>query len=128
MAPVLEGPSRVVLLVDDEPDFRLMTRVLLEKHDFQVIEADNGADALDHLSRHQVSVVITDLYMPSMGGIDLIRHLRQHRPDISSIVAVTGKWHLRSEARALAASVGAHNVLMKPFSLQELLVALEHGA
>src|SRR5438874_2364903 len=85
IAPLLEpteisrpvrGLVRTVLVVDDERDVRLSIRLLLEFYGYRVLEAPNGAEALELLAHNPVSFVITDLSMPRMNGIEFLREVR----------------------------------------------------
>ena len=66
-----------VLVVDDEPEVRLLHRILLEKGGHDVAEAVDGSEALDHALENDVDVVITDLMMPVMDGRQLIAKLEK---------------------------------------------------
>lgn len=66
----------MVLVVDDEPDYRFLLRMLLRDHDVEVVESSNGRDALDRIEERVPDVVVTDLWMPVMGGHELIEKLR----------------------------------------------------
>ena len=72
-----------VLVVDDEPDFRFLLRMLLRDHDVEVLEASDGQRALDLLDGG-VDVVVTDLHMPVMDGATLVQRLRaqEHTRDV----------------------------------------------
>ncbi|MBI4500224.1 MAG: response regulator [Gemmatimonadetes bacterium] len=123
MAPENLKESEVVLVVDDDPDFCLAMRYMLEAHGYDVAVASNGMEALSFLAKQKVSVVMTDLYMPRMDGLEFIRRLRKDHEQ--PIVVVTGDTHLAVETTtAAAAALGADAVLIKPFNRAELLSAL----
>ena len=67
----------MVLVVDDEPDYRFLLRMLLRDHDVEIVESSNGRDALDRIEERVPDVVVTDLWMPVMGGHELIEQLRE---------------------------------------------------
>jgi CheY-like chemotaxis protein len=71
---------------------------------------------------------ITDLYMPRMDGLELIRSVRADRSGLRAIIAVTGRGHLGWEATSIAASLGARSVLIKPFSVHHLLDAITQAS
>lgn len=81
-----------VLLVDDEFDLLACLRDVLEDEGYQVVTAQNGREALTQLDAHQVDLVVTDLMMPVMSGVDLLRHLRAdpRRPDLPTLVVSAG--------------------------------------
>ena len=117
--------SRKVLVVDDETDFRTSVRDLLGLHGYQVAEASNGLEALRVLAKERVAILMTDLFMPRMDGIELLRHVRKSREPLPGIIAVTGATHLGRQTTVAAASLlGAHVVLIKPFTSDQLLSAI----
>jgi len=118
--------SHTILVVDDESDVRTMLQQLLILHGYRVLEASDGIEALQILKGEAVSVLLTDVFMWRMDGIELLRQLRKNpKKSPPGIVAMTGVAHLGdSTTAALVATLGAHAVLIKPFSTQQLLDAL----
>jgi len=117
------GDHDLILLVEDEPLVRDVTRETLEHFDYRVVTANNGIEALKYYSEHkdQIKVVLTDLAMPMMDGIATIRALRQMSPDIK-IVTMSGA---ASKTKAVEAqNLGVGVSLAKPFSAAPLLEAL----
>jgi two-component system, LytTR family, response regulator len=116
--------SLKTLIVDDEPIARKILREELElMADVEVVgEADNGLLALDKIARHQPDLVLLDLQMPVMGGMEVIRSLKRgtHLP---AIVIVTGydKFALQ------AFEAGAIDYLLKPVRQQRLIEAVERA-
>src|SRR6476661_4314210 len=96
----LRGVMRTVLVVDDERDVRLSIRMLLEFYGYRVIEAANGAEALELLAQSTVSFVITDLHMPRMNGIEFLREVRTTAGVRPRVVAMSGVVHLAHAAPA----------------------------
>jgi PAS domain S-box-containing protein len=122
--PLPQGGGELVLVVDDESSVRQVTRKLLERNGYRVIEAAEGADGITQYVAHQqeVQVVVTDLAMPVMDGPTFIRVLRRLNPQVR-VIAVSG---YQSKSR-LPADLGvpgeAH--LSKPFSGAMLLQTLQ---
>jgi two-component system alkaline phosphatase synthesis response regulator PhoP len=115
------GLGRPILVVDDEPDFCLAMRYLLGLYDFRVVIASNGEEALIRLAEDEVSVIMTDLFMPRMDGIELISRIRAAGYK-TPIIAVTADIHMATETASTAAkALGAEAVLIKPFSKRQLL-------
>jgi CheY-like chemotaxis protein len=111
-----------ILLVDDHYDFRLMTRDLLERQGYHVISVGSTAEAYQVLLKQTVSLLITDLYVPGMSGIELLRRLRSMGKPVPPVIAVTGYEFLSSDAaRATLEGLGAKAVLKKPIDSAELL-------
>ncbi|HZB90343.1 MAG TPA: response regulator [Stellaceae bacterium] len=111
--------SAAILVVDDDEVMRDLLRRVLERSGFNVVTASDGRDGVESLRRHSVDVTITDIVMPVMDGIEMIRSLVTEQPDIR-IIAVSGvdEWdnHLKTAQR-----LGAKAVLRKPVSSQELV-------
>jgi cyclic di-GMP phosphodiesterase len=112
-----------ILLVDDDANLRTLLRTTFEVFDIDVAEADSGAAALHAVKAFEPDVLVLDVSMPGMTGLEVCRRLRaDHANDGLGIVLLTG-----SEGRTLEASeeVGADAFLRKPFSPLELLGAVE---
>ena len=107
-----------ILIIDDEPHIRRLIVRILNGAGHTVHEADNGRDGIELFHRAHPALVITDIVMPDMEGIEVIRELRQEAPTIP-ILAITGRrpaLYLR-----LAMGLGATAVLAKPLGTAELL-------
>jgi YesN/AraC family two-component response regulator len=91
------------------------------------LEADNGVNGLKLLQEHQdISVMITDLIMPEKEGIETIIEVRQQYPGIK-ILAISGGGKVSPDNYlVIADALGAHSTLKKPFSGQELILAIEN--
>lgn len=107
-----------VLLVDDERDMLDLSRDLLEAEGYTVATAESGEEALAALGRAPFDVVITDLRMPGMGGLEALAHIRRLDPNLPVIV-VSG--YLSDECRARCRGDGAFECLQKPVDLALLL-------
>jgi CheY-like chemotaxis protein len=119
------GVGKTVLVVDDHEDFRAATKDLLAILGFRVLCAANGSEALDQLKAERVDVILTDLVMPGMDGVQLILHLQKSREPVPPIIAVTGEaQYAPHKVGDVAAVCGANAVLMKPFSTDQLASAI----
>jgi putative two-component system response regulator len=105
------------LVVDDEPRLRQVLMRLMESDGFSCVEAGTGADALHILERLPVTLVLTDLRMPQMDGIELLRQVRQRWPDVA-VVMITAVADVEVAVSCL--SMGAMDYLTKPFHLEEV--------
>jgi DNA-binding response OmpR family regulator len=110
-----------ILVVDDEPNIRLNYRVLLEVDAFQVSEASNGAAALDQLRSGRFDLVLLDLRMPAMDGLQLLGALRQKAITTPAII-VTAFADVPSEVQAMR--LGAIDFLRKPVRPEDLRVVV----
>jgi CheY-like chemotaxis protein len=113
-----------ILVVDDDGLIRKAIRHLLEPYGHTIIEAPNGKYALDLLDQHHVDVVITDLYMPTMDGLELARAIRKRPEPWPRLIGITGVNVEDQHLRELAAELGAVATLAKPFTREQLLEAL----
>jgi signal transduction histidine kinase len=111
--------SHTVLVVEDTPDVIRMIRLSLH-HDFRVMAAINGAQGLELAKKHRPSIIVTDLMMPVMDGLELTQQLRKD-PQLSHIpiVMLTARNEVESRISGLHAGVDAY--LGKPFSTKELV-------
>jgi two-component system KDP operon response regulator KdpE len=109
-----------VLIVDDEPSIRRLLRTSLKTHDYEVIEAETGAEAVQKVASEKPDVVLLDLGLPDLDGVDVIRNIRA----ISAvpIVVVTVRSGEREKVEAL--DLGADDYITKPFGINELLARL----
>jgi putative two-component system response regulator len=115
VAPINDTPR--CLVVDDEPRLRQVLMRLMESDGFSCVEAGTGADALHILERLPVTLVLTDLRMPQMDGIELLRQVRARWPDIA-VVMITAVADVEVAVSCLAS--GAMDYLTKPFHLEEV--------
>ncbi|MFH0847690.1 MAG: response regulator transcription factor [Chloroflexota bacterium] len=108
------------LVVDDEPAVRRLLRVALESQGFAVFEAASGQDAVSGAAAHKPDLVILDLGLPDIDGVEVVRLLRQWSRIPIIILSVRG-----SEKDKIAAlDAGADDYLTKPFGMGELIARL----
>ncbi|WP_298955682.1 response regulator transcription factor [uncultured Methylobacterium sp.] len=113
--------SATILVVDDEPPIRKLLRMGLATQDYAVLEAPDGRTALDVLARERVDLVILDLGLPDLRGHDLLRTIRERRPDLP-VVVLSSRDDEAGKVEALDA--GADDYVTKPFGMAELLARL----
>jgi CheY-like chemotaxis protein len=118
--------STIILVVDDQKEFRDMMKEILESHDYSVMGAIDGNDALYRLQKLSFDLVITDLLMPGMGGYDFIQEVRKVLPTIRIIAMSGGSKHANRElCLKLAEKYKIDAVIGKPFTPQELFDVIE---
>jgi len=105
------------LVVDDEERLRQVLTHVMRRDGFQCIEASNGIDALEQLQRYPVSLVLTDLRMPGMDGMELLRQVRARHSDVA-VMMITAVPDVQAAVECLA--IGAMDYLTKPFYLEEV--------
>jgi len=112
----------LVLAVDDEEVIRsLLERVFERDGRFDLEVASDGIEALEKLHTQHYSLVITDLMMPRLGGIPLLREIRKDFPELP-VMVFTGYGELQDAVEALR--LGAVNFLRKPFELDQIMLAV----
>ena len=116
-----------VLVVDDEESLRRVTQLKLQQAGYEATTASDGAQALELLTRHPQDLIITDLKMPGMSGMDLLRRVKEDYPEVIVIV-VTAFGTIESAVEAMR--LGAHDYIIKPVNADALKLvvsrALEH--
>jgi len=111
-----------ILLVDDEDLLREGIREILELSDYQVIEARDGEEALQKFAVNNVDLVISDIIMPNMDGVEFVSRLRDSFPAIP-ILTISGGSRVVSARFGLDSALlsGANDSLTKPFNAKQLL-------
>jgi two-component system KDP operon response regulator KdpE len=109
-----------ILIVDDEPPIRRLLRTTLAAHDYRVIEAPTAKDALAALRHHQIDLVLLDLGLPDMDGLDVIVQVR--RSDAVPIVVLSSRGD--EPAKVAALDAGADDYVTKPFGAEELMARI----
>ena len=121
-------PEPTVVLIEDEPQIRRFLRATLSAEGYRLFEATTGADGLVQAGSRQPDVVIVDLGLPDMDGLDVIRRLREWCA--VPVIVLSARGDERNKVTALDA--GADDYVSKPFGAGELLarirVALRHAA
>jgi CheY-like chemotaxis protein len=110
-----------ILLVDDDELVLYALNKVLHKAGHDVLEAQNGEKALDVLKNENPDILITDIVMPEMEGIELIRRLIESHPDLPFIAMSGGSRQIDTSYLSFAKEFGAYATLEKPFDEQELL-------
>src|SRR6202050_2641620 len=112
---------RRVLVVDDEENIRIVLQTLLKKHGYEVQVADGGEAALALVDTFDPDVILTDVRMPKMGGMDLLATLRaKQHPATVIVMSAYGNVDLALEAM----KAGAYDYVGKPFKPDEVVLAL----
>ncbi len=112
--------KKTVLVVDDSESIREIVGYTLEEAGYNVLKGNDGVDAIQHLNGDTIDLVITDLNMPNMDGIELIKEIRGHASyQYSPILVLTTESQMikKNEAR----EAGATGWIVKPFVKEKLL-------
>jgi two-component system response regulator HydG len=124
MAPNPPPARPRVLVVDDEPEMALVVAQALERRGYEVVQQHAADAAWDLLEREDFAVVVTDLNMRGMNGVELTDRVAKNRPDVPVIV-ITAFGSLETAIATLRA--GAYDFITKPFEIDQLVVAVERG-
>jgi two-component system chemotaxis response regulator CheY len=118
-------PKRI-FIVDDNLTIREMLRYALVIQGFDVVEAVDGADALEKIVAHDVDLIIIDWHLPKMDGLELLQRIRK-MAEYAGIPVLMVSCRDDIEARRRARELGAFNWLKKPFRISELQMIVENG-
>ncbi len=117
----MEAPHPTVLVVDDAKSLREFVRRNLDVRGYRVVTAVNGADALEKFQAHKIDLVILDLIMPQMDGLEVIQRLRLHSNVPIIVLSALGEENTKIQAL----NRGADDYLTKPFGVGELLARVQ---
>ncbi|MCS6858953.1 MAG: sigma-54 dependent transcriptional regulator [Abditibacteriales bacterium] len=120
----MTSPKDTLLIVDDNPSDLSVTAAIFEEQGFRVRTAPNGQSALLLLKSQPVNVLITDLKMPGMDGLSLLRACRQIRPDLEAVILTA---HSTPTTAFQAAKLGACHYIEKPYDIKELTSAVQEA-
>ena len=110
-----------ILVVDDRHMVRDVIARVLRQWGYTVDLAKNGQDALDRFAADPADLVVLDMFMPVMNGFEALVAFRGRYPDTKVLAMSGGGEFVMEDALAQAKKLGAHNVLAKPFSPEEML-------
>ncbi|KAB1442901.1 response regulator [Pseudodesulfovibrio senegalensis] len=111
-----------LLMVDDEQDFLRTMEKRLSRRGMNVATASSGAEALDRLEQFSADVVVLDVKMPGMDGIETLKAIRQKHP-LTEVIMLTG--HASMNVAVEGMQLGAFHYLMKPAEINELVFKIE---
>ncbi len=114
-----------VLVIDDEELARFALREILESANYEVDEAQNGAEGIKKQNQTPFDLVVTDIIMPVKEGVETTIELKRNFPDIKIIVISGGGRTRNLDFLEMAKKFGADMALAKPFSNDEFLAAVE---
>ena len=113
-----------ILVVDDESIVVSLVRDALEEEEYDILTALTGQDALAIIDREQLDLLVTDIRMPGINGIELVKRAREKQPELG-VIFMTGYANLASAKDAI--KQGAFDYIMKPFELSEIRQAVRNG-
>ena len=113
-----------ILAVDDEPNMRRLLEIMLRQAGYQAMVAENGHDALERLRREGADLVVSDLHMPGMSGLELLSTMRQEGLE-TPVIIVTAQGEVASAVAAM--KLGAADYIVRPFDLETLEIAMNRA-
>src|SRR5687768_6439696 len=114
-----------VLVVDDEANLRKVLAAMLRRVGYDVTVAENGEQGLAEFQKNGADVVITDLVMPKLGGLELLKTLNANSPDVPVIIITA---HGTVDSAVEAIKLGAFDYITKPFDQSELTQVIDKAA
>ena len=120
----MERKKAQILIVDDDKAFRVATVALLQDEGYGVTAATNGDEATKQISERKFDLILSDLVMEGMNGIELLRHIKQETPD-ATVMMVTGFGSVQTAVEAMRH--GAYDYLLKPCNNDELLIKVRRA-
>ena len=112
-----------ILVVDDDQFLRLLITRALETAGHSVSSCENGRQAVEHIQHADTDLLITDILMPEMDGVDTVRAIRRLQPDLPIIAISAGGPAKASDFLSLAQAFGATETLTKPFRPEDIVAA-----
>ena len=120
--PRPQRPSTSILVVDDDADMREWVKEELDQEGFVVETADGGRAGVERVKRGGIDLVVSDVKMPDLDGLDLLREIREVDPS-PFVIIVTGFGSIDTAIRAV--KLGAHDYITKPFKIDQLLLSID---
>ena len=114
--------QKTILIVDDEQNIRESLMKVLSRENYAVLPAASAKDAISLLGKHAVDLVISDIMMPEMDGLSLLKRIKQSFGDVE-VLLITG--HATVEMAVEAMREGAHDFIAKPFKRADILVRVQ---
>ncbi|GER66357.1 sporulation initiation phosphotransferase F [Weizmannia acidilactici] len=111
-----------ILIVDDQFGIRILLTEVLQKEGYETFQAANGAQALDLAANREIDLVLLDMKIPGMNGIEILKRLKEMKPDIRVIIMTAyGELDMIEEAK----DFGALNHFAKPFDIDDIREAVQ---
>lgn len=117
-------PAPRILVVDDERSMRELLSIVLAREGYQVVAAESGRQALRVLERQPIDLLISDIKMPDMSGVDLLRAAREADHDVAGIMITA---FASTDTAVEALRLGASDYLTKPFDVDELKIVVRNA-
>ena len=113
--------QKTILAVDDEPNMRRLLEISLRQAGYKPVVAADGKEALQVIKNQTIDLVVSDLHMPSMTGLELLRTIRQEN-EVLPFIMVTAQGEIKTAVEAM--KLGASDYILRPFDLETLEMAI----
>jgi two-component system response regulator PilR (NtrC family) len=113
-----------ILVVDDEPGIREFLQIMLEREGYEVSSAENGTDAISRFKKKKFDVVIADIKMPKVSGLEVLSSVKEISPE-TKVIMITA--HASFESAVEAMNQGAYDYITKPFNVDEIKVTVSNA-
>ncbi|MFN8059702.1 MAG: sigma-54 dependent transcriptional regulator [Vicinamibacterales bacterium] len=123
-SPPESAPAARLLVVDDERSLRELLGIVLRREGYQVAVAANGAQALAEIARHPIDLLISDISMPDMSGVDVLRAAKFANPELAGIMITA---FASTDTAVEALRLGAYDYVTKPFNVDELKIVVRQA-
>ena len=117
-------PKGKILVVDDEAKMRRVLQIILQKEGYEAVTAKDGREALQKAEKENFDLVLTDMKMPGLSGIDLLKRIRESDEEIP-VIMVTAYGTVETAVKAM--KEGAHDYLLKPFEKDEMKIIIANA-
>jgi len=118
----MSTPQHTILAVDDEPHMRRLLEISLRQAGYRALSAGNGREALEIIQQQQIDLVVSDLHMPGMSGLQLLEAIRKQYERLPFIM-VTAQGEIKTAVEAM--KLGASDYILRPFELETLEIAIQ---
>jgi two-component system nitrogen regulation response regulator NtrX len=116
--------THTILIIDDEKDIRTALTGILEDEGYQVLNAENGAEGIDIARQELPDLILLDIWMPGMDGLETLAKLKEQLPQIT-VIMISG--HGTIETAVRATKLGAFDFIEKPLSLEKVLISVANA-
>ncbi len=113
-----------ILVVDDEPGIREFLQIMLEREGYEVSSAENGTEAISRFKKKKYDVVIADIKMPKVSGLEVLSSVKEMSPE-TNVILITA--HASFESAVEAMNEGAYDYITKPFNVDEIKVTVSNA-
>src|SRR5262245_32251409 len=108
-----------ILVVDDEESIREFFEIMLKREGYEVVTASNGREALEKLKKAKVDLILSDIQMPEMSGLELLAAVKELDPELV-VIMITAFGSTETAVEAM--KLGAYDYVQKPFKIEEIKI------